>query len=56
MEKDIVIICDGTFPKQEYPKYLIRNADFIICCDGALTKFLKNSKKILSISQSLWLL
>ena len=46
MEKDIVIICDGTFPKQEYPKYLIRNADFIICCDGALTKFLKNSKKI----------
>ena len=46
MEKDIVIICDGTFPKQEYPKYLIRNADFIICCDGALTKFLRNSKKI----------
>ncbi len=46
MEKDIVIICDGTFPKQEYPKYLIRNADFIICCDGALTKFLKNSKQI----------
>ena len=46
MEKDIVIICDGIFPKQEYPKYLIRNADFIICCDGALTKFLKNSKKI----------
>lgn len=46
MEKDIVIICDGTFPKQEYPKYLIRNADFIICCDGALAKFLKNSKKI----------
>ena len=46
MEKDIVIICDGTFPKQEYPKYLICNADFIICCGGALTKFLKNSKKI----------
>ena len=46
MEKDIVIICDGSFPKKEYPKYLIRNADFIICCDGALTKFLKNSKNI----------
>ena len=46
MEKDVVIICDGTFPRQEYHKYLIRNADFIICCDGALTKFLKNSKNI----------
>lgn len=46
MEKDIVIICDGAFPKKEYPHYLIRQADFVICCDGALTKFLKHSKKI----------
>lgn len=46
MEKDVVIICDGIFPKKEYPHYLIQQADFIICCDGALTKFLKNSKKI----------
>lgn len=46
MSKDIVIICDGIFPKTEYPKYLIRTADFIICCDGALTKFIRNSHKI----------
>lgn len=46
MGKDIVIICDGIFPKTEYPKYLIRTADFIICCDGALTKFIRNSHKI----------
>ena len=46
MEKTVVIICDGTFPKKEYPQYLIHNADFIICCDGALTKFLKHSKKV----------
>jgi thiamine pyrophosphokinase len=46
MEKDIVIICDGDFPKKEYPRYLILNADFIICCDGALAKFLRNSRKI----------
>ena len=46
MEKDIVIICDGDFPKKEYPRYLILNADFIICCDGALTKFLRHSPKI----------
>lgn len=46
MEKTVVIICDGQFPKSEYPRYLIRSADFIICCDGALTKFLRNSKRI----------
>ena len=46
MEKDVVIICDGDFPKKEYPQYLVRSADFIICCDGALAKFLRNSKKI----------
>ena len=46
MEKNVVIICDGSFPKKEYPKYLICNADFIICCDGALAKFLRHSEKI----------
>ena len=42
----MVIICDGQFPKTEYPRYLIRTADFTICCDGALSKYLRNSKGI----------
>jgi len=46
MHKTVVIICDGRFPKSEYPRYLIRNADFIICCDGALQKFIRNSEAI----------
>ena len=46
MHKTVVIICDGEFPKTEYPRYLIRTADFIICCDGALKKFMKNSTAI----------
>lgn len=46
MRKNVVIICDGLFPKTEYPRYLIRTADFIICCDGSLVKFLRNSKAI----------
>ena len=46
MGRSIVILCDGDFPKTEYPRYLIRMADFIICCDGALVKFLRNSKSI----------
>lgn len=46
MHSNVVIICDGAFPKTEYPRYLIRSADFIICCDGALVKFIRNSKSI----------
>lgn len=46
MHSRVVIICDGLFPKREYPRYLIASADFIICCDGALKKFLRNSRAI----------
>lgn len=46
MGSNIVIICDGSFPRTEYPRYLIRTADFIICCDGSLQKFIRNSKAI----------
>ncbi len=44
--RNVAIICDGQFPKTEYPRYLIRSADFIICCDGALRKFLRASKAV----------
>lgn len=46
MHNNVVIICDGAFPKTEYPRYLISSADFIICCDGALRKFIRNSTAI----------
>ena len=46
MGRSIVILCDGDFPKTEYPRYLIRTADFIICCDGSLRKFIRNSPAI----------
>ena len=46
MGKAVVILCDGQFPKTEYPRYLLRSADFSICCDGALMKYLRNSKSI----------
>lgn len=46
MHKNVIIICDGKFPKKEYPRYLISTADYIICCDGALKKFLTNSVSI----------
>lgn len=46
MHNTVVIICDGEFPATEYPRYLIRTADYIICCDGALKKFLRHSESI----------
>lgn len=46
MPKSVVIIADGLFPKSEYPRYLIRTADAVICCDGALRKFIRSSKAI----------
>lgn len=30
-----VIVCNGEFPKKEYPRYLIQSADLVICCDSA---------------------
>ena len=42
-----VIIGGGEFPRKDYPRELIRQADVIICCDGnALRAFLRNRGKI----------
>ncbi|MGN0189632.1 MAG: thiamine diphosphokinase [Candidatus Cryptobacteroides sp.] len=46
MGKTAVIIGNGEFPKKEYPRYVISSADYIVCCDGALAKYLRNSEKI----------
>ena len=32
----VAIVCNGQFPRREYPLYLLRSADFVVCCDGAL--------------------
>ena len=34
--KTIAIVCNGSFPRKEYPLYLLRSADAVVCCDGAL--------------------
>ena len=30
-----VILCNGEFPRKEYPLYLLKSADVIVCCDGS---------------------
>ena len=42
-----VIIGGGDFPRKEYPRELIRRADYIVCCDGhALSAFMRNRSSI----------
>lgn len=33
----VTIVCAGAFPRSEYPLLLLKEADSIVCCDGALT-------------------
>jgi len=39
----IVILCDGLFPSEPYPLYLLDSAEGVVCCDGALNKLLAHN-------------
>ena len=41
-----VIICNGKFPTKEYPLYLLRSADRIVCCDGAFATYLRHCESV----------
>ena len=36
----IVILCNGLFPTEPYPLFLLDHAEGVVCCDGALKKLL----------------
>ncbi len=40
---EIVILADGDFPTADYPLWLLREAEAVVCCDGALVKYLEFS-------------
>ena len=40
---NVVILCDGAFPTEPYPLYLLDSADAVVCCDGALEKLLEHN-------------
>lgn len=42
MLESAVIICNGAFPRKDYPRYLIDSADIVVCCDGALVTLEKH--------------
>ena len=36
-----VILCNGAFPTEPYPLFLLDQAEGVVCCDGALTGYLE---------------
>ncbi len=40
---ELVILADGDFPASEYPLWLLGRAEAVVCCDGALVKYLEFS-------------
>lgn len=40
----IVILCDGAFPTEAYPLYLLDSAEGVVVCDGALEKLLAHNQ------------
>ena len=38
---DVVILCNGEFPRKAYPLYLLERAEAVVCCDGAAVKYLR---------------
>jgi thiamine pyrophosphokinase len=39
--KNVVILCNGEFPRKAYPLYLLESADAVVCCDGAVVKYVR---------------
>lgn len=39
----IIILCDGAFPTEPYPLYLLDSAEGVVCCDGALKKWVEHN-------------
>ena len=38
----IIILCDGAYPTEPYPLYLLESAEAVVCCDGALEIFARH--------------
>jgi len=45
----VTIICNGEFPRTEYPRYLATSADVTICCDEAARTFIEEMGYIPSL-------
>ena len=39
----IIILCNGAFPTEPYPLFQLDSAEAVVCCDGALVKWLEHN-------------
>ena len=39
----LVILCNGSFPTEPYPLFLLDSAEGVVCCDGSLSKLLEHN-------------
>lgn len=51
MERKIVILGNGEFPRKESSKSIIACADIVICCDGAFSKLLRHKGLAQSVTK-----
>lgn len=42
--KNIVILAAGDYPRKEYPRWLLDNADVVVCCDSAISGLMRRGK------------
>lgn len=38
--QSVIILCNGAFPTEPFPLFLLDGAEGVVCCDGALQKYL----------------
>lgn len=43
--RSVAILCDGDFPRKAYPLYLLDSADAVVCCDAAVMKYLRYTRR-----------
>lgn len=39
----LIILCNGAFPTEPFPLYLLDSAEGVVCCDGALARWLEHN-------------
>tara|TARA_Y100000590_G_scaffold338607_1_gene385859 strand:- start:234 stop:860 length:627 start_codon:yes stop_codon:yes gene_type:complete len=49
MNKPIIILANGNFPKHEIPLKILKKAQSIICCDGSINNLIKYGLEPISI-------
>ncbi len=42
----LAILAAGDYPRKDYPRYLLKSADVLVCCDSALESALRHGLKV----------